>query len=386
MTLQLIRPLRPVIVFDTHGAAGMTVKQAKQEARAWVRDNARRWPELRAAHLTGGITAMPDETRFPASKDVDLHLIFNDQSPMLAKEGLEFSIIEEAYGGIAIEAGLKPISEYRSAEAVLGNPEIAYHLTVDSLLYDPDGLLGALHDDVRRDYPRRHWVRARLEHERRGLTGAFGLLSAMRQTGGASAEVNILGYTMTFATAALWIATLNPPKMGGRLLLNLRRNLAAYGRLDLHEELLATLGLANISPDMAERFLREATETFDLALSLREAGRMPAHGFAPFAHKLHRHLRPYFVETCRGMLDEGYHREAMGWVLPYHLATADVILAVGPAAAQPLIAARQSALLRTLELDTTEARAAAVSRASRLYGRIFTLAEEIVARHPGMID
>ncbi|MDQ3693973.1 MAG: hypothetical protein M3464_10130 [Chloroflexota bacterium] len=53
---------------------------------------------------------------------------------------------------------------------------------------------------------------------------------------------------------------------------------------------------------------------------------------------------------------------------------------------KPELAARQAELLRALGLDTTEARAAAIERAIRLYDRIFALADEIVANHPGVVD
>jgi hypothetical protein len=364
----------------------MDAKQAREAARDWVALNAERWPGLRAAHLVGSVTTMPDAEPFPAGKDVDLHLIFAERSSLLAMEMPGFRILEEQYGGAAIEAGIKPESEYRSPEAVLANPEIAHHLTVDSILYDPDGLLHALQATVRRDYPRRKWVLARLDHERRGLAGALELVGFAREQWGASGELNILGYTTTFPTAALWVAALEPPRMGSRMMARRRELLAAYERLNLHEELLAIVGLTRIDREQTERFLREATETFDLAVALRERIPEIAHEFGPFQHKLHRHLRPYLVEACRSMLDEGFHREAMGWVMPYHLATADVIMAHGSPAMKPQIAARQDGLLRALGLETAAARAAAIAQAVHLYDRIFAFAEEIVASHLEVVD
>jgi hypothetical protein len=86
------------------------------------------------------------------------------------------------------------------------------------------------------------------------------------------------------------------------------------------------------------------------------------------------------------MLAEGYHREAMAWVMPYHLATADVVMAYGPETVKPQMAARQAELLRALGLETAEARAEAIERAMGLYERIFVFAEEIVANHPEVVD
>jgi hypothetical protein len=364
----------------------VNVGQAKQSAQAWVAANRERWPGLRAAHLVGGITTMANDAPFPVDKDVDVHLIFKDGDPALNNGNPWLSLIEESYAGIMIEAGLKPATLYESAAAVLANPEIAHHLTVETILYDPDGLLAGLQAAVRRDYRRRRWVCARLGHERRGLAEAFGLLASARAMWGASAEVNLLGYTMTFATAALSVAALDPPRMGSRTLLHLRESLARHGRLDLYETLLTTFGLATIAPSAVEDSLREATAGFDLVLDIRERSASPEAIAGPFQHKLHRHLRPYFVGACRTMLDEGHHREAMCWIVAYHLATSDVILAHGPAAAVTEFAARQAGLLRTLGLDTADARAAAIERATRLYDEMFILAESIVARHPDVID
>ena len=171
----------------------MNAKQAKQAAQAWVDANLRQWPGLRAAHLVGGITTMPDDASFPTHKDVDVHLIFDEGSPALQPEGPFSGILAAHHGGVAIEAGIKSATEYGSPEAVLSNPEIAHHLTLDSVLYDPDGLLRALREPVRRDYPRRRWVLARVEHERNGLAGALALRPVVREAYGASGEVNILG-------------------------------------------------------------------------------------------------------------------------------------------------------------------------------------------------
>lgn len=364
----------------------MNAGKAKQSARAWIEANRERWPGLRAAHLVGSITTMADDAIFPADRDVDLHLIFDDGEPALAGGNPWLSLIEESYAGIMIEAGLKSTTAYRSADSVLANPEIAHHLTVDSVLYDPDGLLGDLQAAVRRDYRHRRWVCARLAHERQGLAEAFGLLASARASWGASAEVNLLGYTMTFATAALWIASLLPPRMGSRTLLRLREQLARHDRLDLYEALLTTFGLANVAPAEVEGYLREATEGFDLGLAIRERSASPETIFGPFQHKLHRHLRPYFLGACRSMLDEGHHREALGWILPYHLATTDVILTHGPAAVKPEFATRQARLLHTLGLDTPDARVAAGERATTIYAEIFTLVDAIIARHPDVID
>lgn len=357
----------------------MNAQQAKQTAKTWVETNLEGWPGLCAAHLVGGITTMPDDAPFPLYKDVDLHLIFDVGSPALVPAGPFPTILEVPYDGISLEAGLKSVAEYGCAEAVLANPEIAHHLTLDSVLHDPDGLLHGLQDEVRREYPRRCWVAARIQHEREGLAGALALRTMAAARYGPSGEAQVLGYSTTYPTAVLCVAALDAPRIGGQALVRLRQDLAARDRPDLHEELLAALGMAEVGPDRVEQVIREGAEAFDLAVAVR---RTPH----PFQHKLHAHLRPYFVETCRSMLAERCHREALAWATAFHCAATDVILVDGAEAEKPRFAERRARLLQELGMETAEARDAAFARATRVYDEIFALAEEIVAAHPGIVD
>jgi hypothetical protein len=360
----------------------MNVRQAKETARAWVEANVEAWTGLRAAHLVGGITSLPDEAPFPATKDVDVHLIVDEDSATREVDGPGWNLLEISYGGLAIEAGVKSLADYVSAEAVLANPEIAYHLTVDSILFDPTAWLRALQEPVRRDYPRRDWVLARLAHERRGFAGAFDFLRSVGATWGASGEVNILGYTTTFLAAALSVARLCPPRLGGGTLIHLREHLAAQGRLDLHEEVLTVLGTGNASPQRAAQVLREGAEAFDLALELRHR----PHPFLPGEHKLYPHLRPYVVDGSRDMIAAGYHREALPWIAALSLATTDLILFAGPEEVRLKFVARRAVLLRELGFDSEAARAAKREQMRCLGERVFALADEIAAANPAIVD
>jgi hypothetical protein len=357
----------------------MNVKTAKQLVRKWVEEGVEQWPGLRGAHLVGGITAMPDDAEFPAYKDVDVHLIFADGSPALRQEGPYPHLFEVSYRGLSIEAGLKPVADYRSPETVLGNPEIAYHLTVDSVLHDPSGMLRELRREITPEYPDRRWVIARIEHERRGLERALDMVDFAVNTWGAAGELMIAGYTTTFASAVLDVAKVVPPRMGGRILIPMGETLAAHGRLALFDELLGLFNLRSVTPSHVERLLAEAAEAFDLAVAVRESP-------SPFQHKLHRHLRPYFVESCRAMLAERHHRAAMHWITPYYLATAGVILADGPEAAKPIFADRLARFLDEFAPRTSDERRARQERLIRFHDEIFALAYDIAACDPRVVD
>src|SRR5262245_49296569 len=139
-----------------HERLTMNTRQVKRMSQEWVSASLKRYPDLVAAHLVGGITTMPEYAPFPAYKDVDFHLIFNDGSPALQRQGPFLNNVEELYDGLMLEAGIKSIGEYQSAATVLANPEIAHHLMVEqSILYDPTGLLQTLHRQVACEYASR---------------------------------------------------------------------------------------------------------------------------------------------------------------------------------------------------------------------------------------
>lgn len=357
----------------------MNVGQAKATARDWVETNAPSWPGLSAAHLVGGITALADDAPFPSTKDVDIHLIFAEGSPMLQPTGPFPTILENTHHGLPIEAGIKPMTEYASPEIVLGNPEIAYHLTVDSLLYDPNGALRELQGPVTRDYARRQWVQARVEHERNGFGGALGMLEMARGAYGPSGEANILGYLTTFLVAALQIASLDPPKMGGQMFVRVRPLLEKLDRLEIAEEILAMLGTRDLTREQAERYLVDAAEAFDLAVSIR---RTPH----PFQHKMHAHLRPYFIDSCAEMIAKGFHREALCWTTPCLCSAVDVILVDGAETDRARFAAKRDALLRDLGFDSEDAGQRKLQQAMALHDRVFALTDEIIANHPAITD
>ena len=357
---------------DTNMDRTMDTRRVVATAAAWVADNLPQWPGLRAAHLVGGITSLPPDAPFSPTMDVDIHLIFDAGSPALQTAGPFPNIIAAASGGIPIEAGLKSVVEYEAAATVLANPEIAYHLTRDSILVDPSGLLRALQPAVRREYARREWVRARIEHERRGLEAAVGMRPMAAAMYCASGETMLLKYCANYLTGALSVATLAPPRIGARSLVRLGESLAALGRPDLSEAVLAVLGVRDVQPERVQELLEEGARLFDLALSVK---RTP-HGFD---HKMHAHLRPYFVDASAQMIADGFHREALGWIVPYALPSTDIILADGPDNEFARTVTRQERFLRELGMTSVADRDKRYAAAERVFAEVIAVAEEVVA-------
>ena len=355
----------------------MNVLEAKGIARDWVATHAGEWPGFRAAHLVGGITAMTDDAVFPVEKDIDLHLIFDDDSPMVQQQGPIPNIMEAQVAGLAIEAGLKPVSAYASPASILGNPELAFHFTVESSIYDPDGWLSGLSREVIPQYADREWVDARMRHEMTGQERAFGLRLLAHELLGASGELSMMGYSSTFLAGAFSVAALRSPKMGGRVFVTVRDYLAELDRLDLHERLLAIFGLDRMSRPEAQELLEETGRFFDLALLRKQRPH-------PFDHKLHAHLRPYLIHSCQRMIDEGFHRESAGWMLPFHLATTDVLMNDGTPMEQRWATQRQASFLEERRFATPEMRDARFMEMQQLSTEIFVLCWTMIERNPAI--
>ena len=357
----------------------MDAGTAKRLARDWVISEQSAWPGFRAAHLVGGLATLPDQASFPAYKDVDLHLILAEGSPALQSTGPFLNILETKYAGIIIEAGIKSEREYASPEVVLSNPEIAYHLTVASTLSDPQGLLANLAEPVRRSYRRRCWVQARVAFERTGLEGTLRALPVVRAASDLSGAFLTLGYSCIYAAAALSVAALRPPRIGSQVLVSLRGLLAEYGHPMLYEDVLGVFGVQRAAPERVAPLLREGAELFDHAVRVR---RTPH----PFQHKLHAHLRPYFVDSCAAMLAAGDHREALAWLAAYYLACCDVLCADGPEEEKPARARQRGAFLAEFGITSEAAFAVRLEQAHGAHAGCFALANEILASHTGIID
>ncbi len=352
----------------------MNAGEVRQAAKEWVAENVSAWPGLRAAHLVGSVAAAPDDAPFPAHKDVDMHLVFDEGSSMLIPRGPFLHPIETEYRGLMIEAGIKPVADYRTPEAVLANPEIADHLLADSTLYDPDSLLAGLRPAVQEQFACRRWVQARCQAERAGFAEALGMAEMGDIRFSPAAVTGIVGWASMSLVAELCVATLRPVTTGGRSWLVARQILDSHGRLDLYEERLALLGLAGSTAGQAAAFMEQATEAFDRAL---EVQRTPM----PFGHKFHAHLRPYFVETCRSLLADGYPAEAAAFATPYFITGTEIVLADGPEEERHAWAERQAAWLAEHGWDTPAGRARLLNGVRDLGSRVSALVDDIVAHN-----
>jgi hypothetical protein len=356
----------------------MYVKQVKDTVKEWINAHVESFPGLRGAHLVGGITTMQEEALFPAYKDVDMHLIFEEGSSHLSPKGPIPNALETEHEGLMLEGGFKAIREYESAEVILANPEIAHHLTVNSILYDPNELLRALSVQVTRDYARRQWVMARLEYEHRGIQSIYERRAMAVKMFGPQGQIQLLAQSFVYTTCALCVAVLQPPTSGSRTFPKMQELLSEHGHAKLYAAMLDLFNLNQVKVETVSRLLDEGSEAFDLAAQVLKTPHF-------FQFKFKPHLKPYFTESCRRLLGEGHPQGAMLWLLPFYVSACQIIIADGSAEDQSKFASRLQGFFSEVGFHTAELANSKWEKGQKLHSEFFKVAEEIVMKNPNII-
>src|SRR5688572_23538049 len=99
----------------------MKSKQVIAHARSWVEQHGSKVPGFCGAHLLGSILRSAPDAPFPSYRDVDINLIVLDESHPTQTNNVD-------YNGLILEFSTVSSAGYRSAEAVLANPELASNL------------------------------------------------------------------------------------------------------------------------------------------------------------------------------------------------------------------------------------------------------------------
>jgi hypothetical protein len=127
-----------------------------------------------------------------------------------------------------------------------------------------------------------------------------------------------------------------------------------------------------------ERYLRAAIEAFDIAVRVK---RTPH----PFGYKMHAHLRPYLVDGTQEMIREGFHREAVGWLMAYYASSIQIIQADAPSKLTLDMQAKfEECMGQQLGLTGADTWKVRIKRARAVFSEVFTLADEIIAHNPAI--
>lgn len=342
--------------------AALPVGEVIAIVREWVELHASKLPDFAGAYLWGGITAMAADVPFHLYRDVDVVVVLTQGAPD--------DEAEEFYRGLSLEIIPKNLEEHHDVEAVLGNPSAGPNMAATQILADPTGLLEPMRVAVAADYKRRRWIEARCAVEKEWAEKA---LISMSQAATAQDRMNAVRDILSAFSGLLAVAQLKRPTTRRTLAL-LRELLEAQGRPDLNEAALTVMGSAHMSRTDVEALLDQTMTDFDRAV---EVIKTPI----PYGFAIRDHLRPYYVEGTREMIDEGSHREAMFWVAIHDV----VYLALhhdAPDDEKPIFAAHFQAMCTALGYTSDEVWAERVETATHLAAEIYGIADGLVALHP----
>jgi hypothetical protein len=345
----------------------MRAGDVKAAGRQWVLEQGRHTPGFVGAYFTGSVNWLPDDAPFPATSDLDIHLVLEDPGDAL-KPG------KFVYRGVLLEASYIARDQLHSPEAVLSSGQLAGAFRASAVILDPTGTLTALQEVVSREYTRRHWVRARCERAAEAVrAGARSLDAAAPLHDQATTCVFVAGIT-TFVLLAAGLQNLTVRKRYAAA----RDLLVAYGKLDFQEPLLALLGCEVMSRQRVEQHLDGMTTAFDTA-------KLVAKTPYRFASDISDAARPISVDGTRDLIESGLHREAVFWIAATY-GRCRTILAADAPDLLPRLDADYRALLADLGIDSLADRQARCRAIEAFLPRVWEVAEEILVANPEIQD
>ena len=346
----------------------MIVKDAKDIARQWVNEEASKTPGFCGAFYHGSVNWLADDAVLPAASDLDIMVV-------LARSELPDKPGKLLYRGLLLEVSYISSDQLRSAEAVLGQYEMAGSFRGRSIILDPSRQLANIQAIVSRDYAKRRWVYSRCEQARDKV---LSYLQGLDSAAPFHDQVASWLFATGVGTHVLLVAGLKNPTVRRRYVA-VRELLADYGRPDFHTALLEMLGCAGMTQERAEQHLVALAEAFDAAKAVIKTP-------FPFASDISDIARPIAIDGSRELIKNGYHREAVFWLLATYSRCQKVFHEDGPAAMRDSFAPGYRRLLTDLGIASVADLHRRGEQLKTQLPRIWQEAEAIMAANPAIED
>lgn len=278
----------------------MNIGTAKAIARQWLAEEWEGTPGFLGAIYCGSTNWKSDETEYVPPSDIDI-LIWVDG---------ETRTLDRLYrDGVILQPSVLPYSRLsRTPEEILSDFRIASHFSVPSIIADPTGRLTALHRAVAPEYARRKWVRARCERVRTRIGEILDTwLAPDLETDEFWMQVLDFYYAVFILSETIPVADLRDPTVRKSFVLS-REILEKQGRLDLQEAMFALLGCQQMSRADVNAHFAMYENAFDQASAV---ARTPFF----FSAEVSAAVRPVSIGGVREIIDSGFHREAMFWMV-----------------------------------------------------------------------
>jgi hypothetical protein len=346
----------------------VVVKEAKAVARQWVMEEASKTPGFTGAYYAGSIAWLPDDVTLPPSSDLDVMVVLADPNP--ADKLGKF-----VYQGALLEVTYLPGNLFQTPDRILGDYHLAASFSRPGIILDPSGRLAQLQTAVSRDYAKRRWVRKRCAQARDNVLGRIETLNASAPF---HDQVTAWLFGTGVTTHVLLVAGLKNPTVRRRYVAA-RELLAEFGQLDFYETLLALLGCAQMSRTCVGQHLVALAAVFDVAKTVI---RTPYR----FAADISDIARPVAIDGSREMIESGFHREAIFWMVATYSRCQHVLYQDAPLEVQERFSIGYRQILGDLGIISFADLAQRCAQVKAFLPRVWEMAETIMAANPGIED
>ncbi|MEJ7838106.1 MAG: hypothetical protein WKF81_04775 [Thermomicrobiales bacterium] len=294
----------------------MQVRDAKAIADIWIQQSHRSIRGYRGAYLAGSICWLEDDDEMSPYSDIDLHLVVNDEK-LVTKPG------KFRFHDALLEVSLEPYSLFADEHQLLANAAISTSVSRNRLIDDPDDVLRFRFDAVQRAFPRREHVVTRLNAiEQRIRTAMVNIDEAA-----AFHDQAMWIFPASVTTHMLLTAGLGNPTVRRRFV-EVGHMLDHYGESGTLELLLHLVGCDQISPDRATHHLNTLTPVYDATSAITTST-------SRWVSDVSADSRSISIDGTQALIDQGYHREAMFWIVATYARCLNVIAAADDATVIP---------------------------------------------------
>lgn len=344
----------------------MRVGSARSAAADWVARHARTDTVYRGAYFSGSTVGLPDDAELPASSDVDVFVVTEQDQPPV-KPG------KFRHQDALLEVSYLPWAQLASAEEVLGSYHLSGGFRTDTIIDDPTGHLRELHTQVSRGFAARPWVHRRCLDARHRIESR---LAAIDPAAPFHEQVTAWLFPTGVTTHVLLVAALRNPTVRLRYL-SAREVLSDYGHLGLYPELLELLGCSRLSARRTQHHLRELTRTFDATVQVARTPFFFSSDITPAA-------RPIAIGGSQDLIDRGDHREAIFWIIATFARCHTIMTADAPERRHALDPAFQEAVA-DLGITSSGDLLRRAEEVMAFLPRLWRTTEEILAGNPDIV-
>jgi hypothetical protein len=309
----------------------MRVRDAKQIARKWVREEGSAIAGFAGAFFHGSVNWQADDDLLPETSDLDVMMVLEDGAEA-SKPG------KFVYEGVLLEASLLSASAVASPEQVLATYNLAGSFHVPSVILDPSGHLTRLQAAVAAEYAKRSWVDARSRH---ALLKAETGLSRQYPSAPFHEQVSSWLFPTGVMTHVLLVAGLKNPTVRKRYAAA-RNLLEEYGYPAYYVKLRSLLGCEEWTQAQAFRHIAALASAFDTASTIVR----PTFAYAADISRL---ARPVAIDGSRDLVAAGRQREAVFWIVATFSRCMHVFEHDAPAEMQPEVSTHTEAYGRLLD-------------------------------------